>query len=84
VKSAASFAFQRNVDVKDVSKINEANLVVQWSDFLNALKEVEPRLGANSEELQGYYRNGIVPYGPSFDSLLTTLRRFVQQVRWWW
>lgn len=41
---------------------------------------MEPRLGANAEELQVLYRNGIVPYGPSFDNLLATLRRFVQQV----
>lgn len=64
-----------------MSKINEADLVVQWTDFQNALQEVEPRLGANAEELQVLFRNGIVPYGPSFDNLMTTLRRFVQQVR---
>lgn len=81
VKSAASFAFQRNVNVKDMSKINEADLVVLWADFQHALGEVEPRLGANAEELQTLFRNGIVPYGPSFDSLMATLRRFVQQVR---
>ncbi len=81
VKSAASFAFQRNVNVKDLSKLNEADLVVQWSDFQLALREVEPRLGANTEELQVLYRNGIVTYGPSFDNVMTTLRRFVQQVR---
>jgi len=53
---------------------------VQWSDFQKALGEVEPRLGANAEELQTLFRNGIVPYGPSFDNLMATLRRFVQQV----
>lgn len=42
---------------------------------------MEPRLGANAEELQTLFRCGIVPYGPSFDNLLATLRRFVQQVR---
>jgi hypothetical protein len=55
--------------------------VVQWGDFQKALDEVEPRLGANAEELQTLFRNGIVPYGPSFDNLMATLRRFVQQVR---
>eukprot|EP00624_Nannochloropsis_granulata_P003024 evm.model.NODE_25306_length_10663_cov_36.015755.2 len=80
VKSAASFAFQRNVNVKDLSKLNEADLVVQWSDFQLAQQEVQPRLGANSEELEVLFRNGIVPYGPAFESIMMTLRRFVQQL----
>lgn len=41
---------------------------------------MEPRLGANTEELTGLYRNGMVPYGPAFDTITTTLRRFIQQV----
>lgn len=81
IKSAASFAFQRNVNVKDLSKLNEADLIVQWSDFQLAQQEVQPRLGANSEELEVLFRNGIVPYGPAFESIMMTLRRFVQQVR---
>ena len=64
-----------------ITKINDADIVVSYSDFQNALKEVEPRLGINTDELGSLFRNGIVPYGPSFDSIITTLRRFVQQVR---
>jgi hypothetical protein len=60
--------------------IDESALVVQWMDFEQALREVQPRLGADSDELQQHFRNGIVPYGPSFDAVITTLRRFVEQV----
>lgn len=81
VKSAASFAFQRNVNVKDLSQLKEEELIVEWADFQRALLEVPPRLGANSEELEVLFRNGIVPYGSSFDAIMMTLRRFVQQVR---
>ncbi|CAM9579204.1 unnamed protein product [Phaeothamnion confervicola] len=82
VKSAASYAFHRNVDVKDLSKpIDEKNLVVQWQDFEMALGEIQPKFGANNEELGALFRNGIVHYGPAFDAIATTMRRLIEQVR---
>jgi len=82
VKSAASFAFNRNIDVKDLTKpLDPSNLRLTWPDFENAFAEIEPKFGANNEELQTLYRNGIVHYGAPFDSLITTLRRLVEQVR---
>ncbi|KAG5179613.1 P-loop containing nucleoside triphosphate hydrolase protein [Tribonema minus] len=82
VKSAASYAFHRNVDVKDLSKaIDETTLCVMWQDFELALCEIQPKFGANNEELSAMYRNGIVHYGPAFEDISSTLRRLVEQTR---
>lgn len=82
VKAASSYALARCVDVKDLSKAPDTkNLVVQYQDFELALGDVEPKFGAKSTELKAYYRNGFVPYGDSFDALMGTLDRLVEQVR---
>lgn len=46
-----------------------------------ALQEVQPKFGADNQELQSLYANGIVPYGPEFDDVVTTLGRLVEQTR---
>jgi vesicle-fusing ATPase len=82
VKAASSFALTRCVDVKDLSKAPDASkLVLQYADFMQALEDVEPKFGAQSQELKAYYRNGFVPYGDGFDLLMSTLERLVEQVR---
>ena len=82
VKAASSYALTRCVDIKDLSKAPDTkNLILQYSDFERALNDIEPKFGAKSQELKAYYRNGFVPYGDSFDSLMGTLERLVEQVR---
>ncbi len=82
VKAATSYALTRCVDVKDLSKAPDAsNLILTYNDFITALNDVEPKFGAKSQELKALFRNGIVPYGESFDSLISTLNRLVNQVR---
>lgn len=82
VKAASSYALTRCVDVKDLSKAPDTkNLILQYADFELALSDVEPKFGAKSTELKAYYRNGFVPYGDSFDILMGTLERLVEQVR---
>jgi vesicle-fusing ATPase len=82
VKAASSYALTRCVDVKDLSKAPDTkNLIVQYQDFENALKDVEPKFGAKSTELKAFYRNSFVTYGPSFDELTETMERLVEQVR---
>lgn len=46
-----------------------------------ALKEVQPKFGADNQELQALYANGIVPYGAEFDDVSVTLGRLVDQTR---
>mmetsp|Transcript_19453 Transcript_19453/g.27726 ORF Transcript_19453/g.27726 Transcript_19453/m.27726 type:complete len:748 (+) Transcript_19453:63-2306(+) len=82
VKAASSYALTRCVDVKDLSKApDESKLVVQYSDFERSLGDVEPKFGAKSQELKAIYRNGFVTYGESFDMLMNTMFRLVEQVR---
>jgi len=82
VKAASSYALTRCVDVKDLSKApDESKLVLQYSDFERALSDIEPKFGAKSQELKAIYRNGFVTYGESFDMLMNTMFRLVEQVR---
>jgi vesicle-fusing ATPase len=82
VKAASSYALTRCVDLKDLKKAPDTkNLIVQYADFELALGDIEPKFGAKSQELKAFYRNGFVPYGDTFDNLMTTLERLVEQVR---
>ncbi|CAM9358990.1 unnamed protein product [Heterosigma akashiwo] len=82
VKAAASYAFNRNVDVKDLTKpLDPQSLRMTWPDFQAAFAEIEPKFGANAQELGALYRNGVVHHGAQFDALATALRRLVDQVR---
>ncbi len=80
IKAATSYALTRCVDVKDLSKPpDEKNLILKLEDFERALDDVEPKFGAKSQELKALYRNGFVPYGETFDFLMGTLDRLVEQ-----
>jgi vesicle-fusing ATPase len=82
IKAASSYALTRCVDVKDLSKApDEKNLIVKLEDLERALDDVEPKFGAKSASLKALYRNGFVPYGESFDMLMNTMERLVEQVR---
>jgi len=82
VKAATSYALTRCVDVNDLSKVPDAtNLILKYEDFQTALNDVEPKFGVKSQELKTFYRNGFVPYGEKFDSLMSTMERLVEQVR---
>ena len=84
VKAASSYALTRCVDTKNLSKAPDLkNLMLQYQDFEMAMEahDVEPKFGAKSQELKAFYRNGFVPYGDSFDNMMATLERLVNQVR---
>lgn len=52
-----------------------------FQDFEKALEEVLPKFGADNQELQTLYANGIVPYGKEFQDVRVTLERLVEQTR---
>lgn len=82
VKSATSFALNRQVDVNDLSKpIDEEAIKVTMADFLEALEEVKPAFGAVIESLESYRLHGMVDYGPRYQHLLSSCRTLVQQAR---
>lgn len=82
VKSATSFALNRQVDVNDLSKpIDEENIKVTMVDFLSALDEVKPAFGATIDALDSYRLHGVVDYGRRHQHLLSSCRTLVRQVQ---
>lgn len=80
IKAATSYALTRCVDVKDLSKPpDEKNLILKLEDIERALDDVEPKFGAKNTELKALFRNGFVPYGESFDYIMNTMERLVDQ-----
>lgn len=81
VKSAASFSFERQVDVNNLKKVDPNNLKVEKVDFDRALQEVHPAFGLEKEELSIYFRNGIINHGSIFANTKVMLDQLVHQVR---
>lgn len=53
VKSAVSFALNRQVSMDDLTKpVDEESIKVTMDDFLNALVEVVPAFGASTDDLE--------------------------------
>lgn len=53
VKSAVSFALNRQLNLEDLSKpVDEENIKVTMDDFLNALHEIIPAFGASMDDLE--------------------------------
>jgi len=81
VKSAASFAFNRQIDVKNKVQVKEGDIQISRVDFQMALQEVQPAFGVDTDEFENCIRNGIIKYGTKVEKLLRTGELFVQQVR---
>lgn len=53
VKSAVSYALNRQLSLEDLTKpVEEENIKVTMDDFLNALHEVIPAFGASTDDLE--------------------------------
>jgi len=81
VKSASSWALQRQIDVKEGIKVREGEIKVAKVDFERALREIKPLFGVDTDEFETCMRNGVINYGPSVNKLMTTCETFVAQVR---
>ena len=83
VKSATSFALEREVDINNLSKVDvdPEKMRVTWQDFERALQEVQPAFGLEKDELSMRFRNGIIEYGDDFKKLFADLMTMVEQVR---
>ena len=82
VRGAMSFAFARNIDMKDIKGANSDNIRIEWSDLLKAVSEISPAFGNKDElELSTLFRNGLQSYGDAFDMCYTTLTKLVNQSR---
>ncbi|KAF2076106.1 hypothetical protein CYY_002568 [Polysphondylium violaceum] len=83
VKSAISYAFSRQVDTKNIKKveIKPEDVKVTDQDFQRAIKEVRPSFGAVEDQFDNYAQNGIINFGPTFDKLLKSSLTFVEQAK---
>lgn len=81
VRNAASFALSRNINPSSLKDVNEKDIKVEWGDFERALSETVPAYGnKDAAELKTYFSNGVHSYGAAFDSLWSSLNKFVHQV----
>ncbi|TXT05060.1 hypothetical protein VHUM_03880 [Vanrija humicola] len=82
VKSATSFAFNRNVKVGTVAAFDDVqNLKITRADFMHALDEVQPAFGVAEEELSEVIPQGIIKYSKSVSETLKDGSLLVEQVR---
>eukprot|EP01104_Vermistella_antarctica_P009557 TRINITY_DN2470_c1_g3_i1.p1 TRINITY_DN2470_c1_g3~~TRINITY_DN2470_c1_g3_i1.p1 ORF type:complete len:772 (+),score=193.15 TRINITY_DN2470_c1_g3_i1:73-2316(+) len=82
VKRAASYAFNRHVNVANVHQPKDATAVrVRAEDFELALTQISPGFGVSSAEFDGIIQNGIIPFGEEMKKLLHAGKSFVEQVR---
>jgi vesicle-fusing ATPase len=82
VRSATSFALNRQIDPKNPTKpIEPEKVKVTMEDFFNALEEVKPAFGASEGKLEENIKNGIIPFSSNFSKLYTTGLEFIDQVK---
>jgi len=81
VKSAASYAFARQVQVDNIKSVDIENLRVTNDDFERALGEVRPAFGASTDDLSACVRGGLLQYGPALTHILESSAALIQQLQ---
>lgn len=96
IRSAVSYAFARNVDVKNFQADTGTNVVVTRSDFELALEEIKPAFGVSGDALSSqscvcvthkwvvsaeHILNGIIDFSPAEERLRTDLTTLTKQVK---
>ncbi|KAL9272878.1 Vesicle-fusing ATPase-like protein, partial [Drosera capensis] len=82
VKSAVSFALNRQLSVDDLTKhVDEENIKVGMDDFLNALQEVKSAFGASTDDLQRCRLNGMIDCGERHEHIRQRAMLLSEQVR---
>ncbi|KAL9681107.1 hypothetical protein QQ045_012888 [Rhodiola kirilowii] len=82
VKSAASFALNRQISLDDLTKaIDEESIKVTMEDFLNALHEIRPAFGASTDDLERCRVNGMTQCGERHDHIYKRGMLLVEQVK---
>lgn len=82
VKSAVSFALNRQLSLEDLTKpIDEESIKVTMDDFLHALQEIIPAFGASMDNLERCRLNGIVDCGQRHKHIYERAMLLVEQVK---
>jgi vesicle-fusing ATPase len=83
VKSAASFALNRNIkmDPKKGITFDNKEVIVRRLDFMDALDENKPAFGVSEQELGDNIRGGIIPYSHSVTEIISLGKQLIEQVK---
>ncbi|KAK2436751.1 cell division cycle protein [Trifolium repens] len=82
VKSAVSYALNRQLSLEDLTKpVEEENIKVTMEDFLNALHEVIPAFGASTDDLERCRLHGMVECGGRHKHIYQRAMTIVEQVK---
>ncbi|KAJ7946983.1 vesicle-fusing ATPase [Quillaja saponaria] len=82
VKSAVSFALNRQLSLDDLTKpVDEENIKVTMDDFLHALQEITPSFGASTDDLERCRLNGMVDCGDRHRHIYQRAMLLVEQVK---
>ncbi|MQL90341.1 hypothetical protein Taro_022914, partial [Colocasia esculenta] len=82
VKSAVSFALNRQISMDDLTKpLDEESIKVTMDDFLHALQEIPPAFGASTDDLERCRLNGIVECGDRHRHIYERAMLLVEQVK---
>ncbi|KAI5662570.1 hypothetical protein M9H77_21893 [Catharanthus roseus] len=82
VKSAVSFALNRQLSLDDLTKpVDEESIRVTMDDFLHALAEVTPAFGASTDDLERCRINGIVECGERHAHIYRRTMLLAEQVK---
>ncbi|XP_059662642.1 vesicle-fusing ATPase-like [Cornus florida] len=82
VKSAVSYALNRQLNMDDLTKpVDEESIRVTMDDFLNALHEIVPAFGASTDDLDRCRLNGMVDCGGRHQHIYKRTMLLAEQVR---
>ncbi|GLT51402.1 hypothetical protein SLA2020_248150 [Shorea laevis] len=82
VKSAVSFALNRQLSMDDLTKpVDEESIKVTMNDFLNALQEITPAFGASTDDLEQCRPNGMVDCGNRHKHIYQRAMLLMEQVK---
>ncbi|KAI4365131.1 hypothetical protein MLD38_021147 [Melastoma candidum] len=82
VRSAVSFALNRQISLDDLTKpIDEESIKVTRDDFMLALQEIIPAFGASFDDLERCRLNGIVDCGDRHDHIYERTMLLAEEVK---
>ncbi|KNA25638.1 hypothetical protein SOVF_004730 [Spinacia oleracea] len=82
VKSAVSYALNRQLNMDDLNKpVDEENIKVTMKDFLEAVDEIKPAFGASTSDLERCRLNGMVDCGVRHEHIQQRAMLLAEQVK---
>uniref|UniRef100_A0A6N2KXY4 Vesicle-fusing ATPase n=1 Tax=Salix viminalis TaxID=40686 RepID=A0A6N2KXY4_SALVM len=82
VKSAVSFALNRQLSLDDLTKpVDEESIKVTMDDFLHAFHEIVPAFGASTDDLERCRLNGMVDCGDRHKHIYQRAMLLMEQVK---